>query len=421
MVPIIKTYEGADAMKRVVSLILCIVCVFGLAGCASKPKQTTSPEPTDKPNADKIETISDAMTGNAFDDKFLSYIAGHTDGNYMVSPLSFRYALGLLLAGAEGDTKTELLNALGVQSVDEWTAYCTVFNGFIEQFYESSDTDDSNALRVPNSVWKRDDISEDFKEVYRAYISKNYDAEYNSFNRDNAVGKINAWVSDKTEKMIERLLPDSYDTSRLAVVIMNALYFKDNWVRSFNEGATEDGDFTTKDGSTVIKSFMQQTESFDYYSDDKTQIVILPLKGGVNMAFVLGDTANLAEDISKCELHRVAVRIPKLDIETSFDNKELVNFLVENGVSKAFDMDNADFSAMIGHQIWVDDIVQKTRIKTDENGVEAAAVTAIMMKDACCLPDEEPAVFSADRPFSFYIYATCNDQTAMLFAGQVVE
>ena len=48
------------------------------------------------------------------------------------------------------------------------------------------------ALRVANSVWKRQDIKKDFKAAYREYISKNYGAEYNSFTRDNAVAKINS-------------------------------------------------------------------------------------------------------------------------------------------------------------------------------------------------------------------------------------
>lgn len=77
---------------------------------------------------------------------------------------------------------------------------------------------------------------------------------------------------------------------------------------------------------------------------------------------------------------------------------------------------------MIDHEIWVDDIIQKTKIKTDEEGVEAAAVTAIMTNDTAMMPTEdEPIEFVADRPFSFYIYTTCDDITSMLFAGMITE
>ena len=66
-------------------------------------------------------------------------------------------------------------------------------------------------------------------------------------------------------------------------------------------------------------------------------------------------------------------------------------------------------------------IIQKTRIKLDEEGVEAAAVTFIGMDEKGLAVPNEPKVFNADRPFSFYIYATCNDTTAMMFAGEIVE
>ena len=77
---------------------------------------------------------------------------------------------------------------------------------------------------------------------------------------------------------------------------------------------------------------------------------------------------------------------------------------------------------MIDHNIYVDDIIQKTKIKLDEDGVEAAAVTAIMEKvTAMPIEPEQPFVFTADKPFSFYIYTTCNDVTALMFSGEIVD
>ena len=430
-------------MKRVICLVLTFVFVLSLTACESKSSESAGLQTVSlgEVNCDDIENVSSNMNLTGFDESFLEFIASRKEGNYMVSPLSFRYALGLLLAGAEGKTKTEMMTALNVKSVDEWTAYCTKFNGFVKRFYGQLDSEISEynewtkdgdksqlsgapkrALRVANSIWKREDISKDFNAAYKEYISKNYAAEYSGFNRENAVKKINAWVNEKTEKLIPRLLSDNYDTDNLAVVLMNALYFKNNWVNPFEKFATKEDDFNTKSGKKVKKEFMEQTEKFAYYSDKKTQAVILPMYSGVNMAFVLGDTGNIGEKISKAKSEKVHVKIPKIDTETSFDKGELTEFLSKRGVSDAFNPQTADFSGMIDHEIWVDDIIQKTKIKTDEEGVEAAAVTAIMMKDAAMIPTEEkPVEFIADRPFSFYIYTTCDDVTALLFAGQVTE
>ena len=388
----------------------------------------------------KTETVTSNMDLSDFDERFLTYISGCTDGNYMASPLSFRYALGLLLAGATGDTKAELMNALGVSSEQEWIDFCLDFNGFAEHFAEDLERDIKGvqydieqgwldkdtempfrALRVANSVWKAERVKEEFTESYRDSVSSNYAAEYRSFTAENAVEKINEWADIKTEHMIQRLLPDDYDTDSLAVVLMNALYFKDAWQNEFYEYLTKEGDFHTDDGGTTRKEFMTNEDQYRYYEDEDTQLVILPMKGGVYMAFVLGSTDDISGKITNAASAIVNVTNPKIDLETEFSGGEFVDFLMEYGVELAFDPFNADFSSMIDHQVFVSDIIQKTRIKLDEEGVEAAAVTAIMMNDGAYFDPEQPKVFRADRPFTFYIYTTCNGTTAVMFAGEIVE
>ncbi len=395
----------------------------------------------EKMNTNKTESIDSTMSSDSFDEKLLDFLSGKAKGNYMASPLSFRYALGLLVAGANGETKTELLNAFGVSSEEEWIKYCLDFNGFVEYFAEdlnmeteeikrqieqgwvSPDTElPFRALRVANSVWKAESISADFTDAYKDSVEKNYAAEYRFFTPANAVAKINEWADIKTEHMINRLLPDDYPTDLLAVVLMNALYFKDSWVNSFEKGATKEDDFRTRDGGTVRKDFMTTEDHFQYYEDEATKLVILPMDGGVSMAFVIGSTDGLADKISAADYEKVIVTIPKIDLETDFSNGEFVDFLRSSGVNLAFDPENADFSAMIDYPVYVSDIIQKTRIKLDEEGVEAAAVTAIMVKATAVMePPKEPIVFTADEPFSFFIYTTCNDTTAMMFAGEIVE
>lgn len=230
---------------------------------------------------------------------------------------------------------------------------------------------------------------------------------------------MNEWADEKTKGMIPQLLPDDYDAADLAFILMNALYFKDSWIDPFERFATEEKDFHAADGSAVRKDFMTQTESCLYYDDGDTQLVILPMKDGIYMAFVLGDTDSLGEKTAQAAYRSVRVTIPKIDLETSFSSGEFCDFLKDGGVSLAFTAD-ADFSGMIDHQILIDDIIQKTKIKLDEDGVEAAAVTAIMMTEGAMLY-EDIAEFTADRPFSFYIYTTANDVTEMMFAGQIVK
>ncbi len=432
-------------MKRIISLLL-VLAIFVLfaVGCADMSQIPGKPASNvnwaEDLNKTEVSKVDSKLTDLGFDAKLLKFIADRTEGNYMVSPLSFRYALGLLIAGANGETKTELLNALGIESVDEWSEYCKIFNGFVDRFdkglaaeieeyremkekgwIDSNSPEPFRALRVANSIWKRNDIEADFEETYKEYIEKNYGAEYRDFTRSNAVKLINEWANTKTEGMIPKLLPEDYDTSNLAIVLMNALYFKDSWVNEFEKYNTAEDDFTTEKGLTVKKDFMYTADYFNYYQDEDTQLVILPMNGGVYMAVVLGDNSDIASKISAAKSEAVRLWLPKFEIESSFNNREFVDFLKENGVSLAFSSKDADFSSMINHNVYVDDIIQKTKIKIDETGVEAAAVTAIMMNDECAPMEPEYQVFKADRPFSFYIYTNCNDTAITLFAGEYVE
>ncbi len=417
--------KGTKRCKALALILTALLLMASFSACQLTPSvQPSDPSKIPGQWAENISTnpitrINSTMDVSSFDERFLAFISEHAEGNYMASPLSFRYALGLLLAGANGETKAELLKAFGVESEEEWNKYCLDFNGFSER-YASGLEQAVRALRVANSVWKADWVTEDFKDAYREAIEKYYAAEYRSFTPADAVAKINEWADIKTEHMIQKLLPDDYPTESLAVVLMNALYFKDNWAKEFPKWRTKENDFHTLAGGTTRKEFMTTEEHFSYYEDDETQLVILPMNGGVYMAFVLGSTDGLSEKISKAGGEQVLVTIPKIDLETDFSNGEFVDFLKANGVNLAF-TDAADFSNMIDHDLYVSDIIQKTRIKLDEKGVEAAAVTAIIVPESAMPPEEGPKTFVADRPFSFYIYTTANDTTAILFAGQIVE
>ncbi|MCR5153259.1 MAG: hypothetical protein K6B75_00275 [Lachnospiraceae bacterium] len=416
--------------KKMAKIVVATLVAALLTGCGSTTEITNDPVETEAElwaeniKSRKTESVSETLNIDSFDEKFLEFISENTEGNYMVSPLSFRYALGLLLAGAAGETKEELLKALDVKTEEEWHDYCLDFNGFTELYNdeaEKENTDRKGALKVANSVWKAAGINKNFEEGYRKTVEENYAAEYRSFTEENFVEKINEWADIKTEHLIPNLLPENYPTANLAVALVNALYFKDSWVNKFSDGSTREGVFYTENGTTSSKEFMSVRNAFSYYEDEKTQCVILPMNGGVSMAFVLGSTDGLADKIAKAETESVIVTIPKFELETEFSNKEFVSFLGKNGVRRAFNDAEADFSAMMDYDIYVSDIIQKTKIKLDEDGVEAAAATAVVMRTKSAPLETQPKEFTANKPFSFFIYTTCNDTTAIMFAGEIVK
>ena len=412
-------------LTRLLSLLLALCLMLPFAGCA-KPAVPEESGQTKPVSGENLE-LSSVISADDFDEAFFDYIARRSEKSFMISPLSFRYALGLLLAGAKGNTEAELQKALGIESTEDWTAVCDLFTAFITEYSRETETPEfigssslpARGLCVANSLWKNEDMDFDFVPAYLDYTTEHFSAEHMPFTEATVIPAVNKWVNEKTKGLIPTLLPDDYDPAGLVVILMNALYFKGSWNEPFVP--SDHKDFTACDGSTVEKEFIRRMGYYLYYADDETQLVIVPMTGGVYMTFVLGSTDQLAEKTAKATVTYVDITIPKMDLATSLLNGELEDFLYERGVRDAFSSADADFTGMVDDpdiSVYVSDILQKTRIKLDENGVEAAAVTAIMEKPTAVYESTpEPVIFMADRPFSFFIYTTAENTTAMMFAG----
>jgi serpin B len=111
---------------------------------------------------------------------------------------------------------------------------------------------------------------------------------------------------------------------------------------------------------------------------------------------------------------QVAVQLPKFKVE--FEEK-LNDMLMTFGMQSAF-TDKANFTKMSDkHSLYIDFVKQKCFIDVNEEGTEAAAVTAVTIKETSALIDK-PIEFKADRPF---IYAIEDKKTGMLLFMGIVE
>ena len=109
---------------------------------------------------------------------------------------------------------------------------------------------------------------------------------------------------------------------------------------------------------------------------------------------------------------RVNQYIPKFDISADAD---LINGLQELGVWDVFDMSKADFTPLTDQKAAIHQVKHAVRVAIDEEGVTAAAFTAMMMAGASRPPEEEMD-FILDRPFVFAITGT---DGVVLFMGVV--
>jgi serpin B len=79
----------------------------------------------------------------------------------------------------------------------------------------------------------------------------------------------------------------------------------------------------------------------------------------------------------------------------------------------------ADFSGMSAHSLFISKVIHQAFVDVHEKGTEAAAATAVILKEAMKPMPAEPVVFRADHPFLFFIR---DQQTwAILFMGRFAK
>ena len=352
------------------------------------------------------------------------------DKNYMFSPMSIKMALALAANGASGETQEEILNALGVASLEE-------FNGVSKDIIERYSRTDILNLNIANSIWmNKDKTSQSFSNAYKKIATEYYDAEVKTVKNSNAVKEINGWVSDKTNRKIPTIIQDAND---FWAMLINAIYFKGAWQDEFNVNATKPDQFNNADGTKITVDFMNMQKWFPYAETNSVQMIKLPYQNrvdkisddgeylgtdkyddlDVSMYLIMAENdINVEQELSAAindEMFKstyIKMSMPKFNIEYSTD---LNNILMNMGIITAFDEKNADFTKMFDKgNMWFTKTIHKTFINVDEKGTEAAAVTAIHMAGSAMPP--EPIEVKFNKPFYFAIRD--NTSGEILFMGR---
>lgn len=319
----------------------------------------------------------------------------YENSNIVLSPLSAFQALSLVSNGARGETQSNILRTLNYKNQIE----VNVDNQKIVEVAEKE-----KDLKIANAVLSTFSPNESFIQIankYKALSSKLVSAQ-----------QVNQWCAEKTENKITKII-DSIDD--IQMIVLNAIYFKSNWLKQFKKQNTEKYDFTNEDKTINKIDMMYQKESFPYTASDDYQAIELPYKDTKMSAVVILPSANidinsfidslddekLFDIIHSMRRETVRFRLPKFELDFS---TSLKNQLIEMGMREAFDPSKADFTAVTDHmKLYINDVIQKAYMKVDEEGTEAAAVTAIMVKLASARPPVEPIVMNVDRPFLFLI------------------
>jgi serine protease inhibitor len=343
------------------------------------------------------------------------------DESLILSPLSITYALGMMNNGATGATQQEINQMLGFGE-----AGADAINNFCHKLMTETGTlDELTRVHIANNIYMntlRGDVQ--MTELFEQKAHDYYDVtpEFRDFSQQETVDAINQWASDNTEGMIDKVISAEDMDPDFISYLLNAIYFKGEWTAKFDPEKTVKMPF---DGGKATADMMRQQGEFLYYDNDVYQSVILPYGNKAYQMTVylprqdksISDViANLKEQpptTSWYEVYDVNLGFPRFETKT---DQLLIPIMKSLGMENAFSglgflncCENLDGSE---HAVWIAMMKQVAKIKVNEEGTEAAAVTIIGYTDSAVMPTD----FIADRPFFYTI--TEQSTGVILFMGQ---
>lgn len=373
-------------------------------------------------SASSVSALAEAINGFGF--RLLAEVAQGEPANTLISPAGIGMALALACNGAAGETRRAMMRALGIDRLN----LKKVNQGCAGLLDALTTLDPQVEIRLASSLWVaagaqvRPAFLEISRDLYRAEV-------HNIPFDESAAETVNAWVEEKTQGRIRRLLGPGDLTPATLMALLNAIYFKGVWARAFESNLTREGVFTGADGAQYPAMLMRQSGRFAYFSDDRAQVVRLPYGAGragmiialprpeIDIAaFARGlDAAGWAQVTRPLLMREGSVVLPRFRMERALRLNDALSAL---GMGIAFG-DQADFSAMFAtDSAHISAVQHKAFVEVNEEGTEAAAATAVVMAKTLSLAPA-PFRFVADRPFCFAIE---DGETGMiLFLGVVTR
>ncbi len=344
--------------------------------------------------------------------------------NAVCAPLSAQIALTMIGMGAGGATRTQMEEVLGGQ-MEHLAATANTLSQLLvavgDEEREQGDEESPEPARASlvNGTWLQEgfEVQQSFLEDLATWFGSGvFEADFtDDAEREAAREEINGWVAGSTDDLIEELIPEDTLTAGTRLVLVNALHLQAAWQQPLT---VEGGRFTTADGEerscemlhgstgSWYEDEMCRATSLDTYGGDLALALVQPTGG---LAEVLstwaemsaGGGSGLAALLGALEASEVTTQlsVPAFGIDWEASLKDLLEGL---GMTDAFS-GAADFSGVTGTtDLVIDEVLQKAVITVDENGMEAAAATAVMVAETSVQVAEQELVL--DSPFLVLAY-----------------
>ena len=437
-------------MKRILAFLLAAVSVFSLTACAQPEAANAGkyqlaaaqyPQMAQYPDESKFTKLNGDFDSDGFSKVYDAWWAdrrkqqdqpeGYTDvldsylrtvipqlltdgtgENKSCSPINIYMALAMLAEATDGESRAQLLALLGSSDLDALrTEASAVWN--------ANYCDDGAATSIlASSLWLNDQISfqqETMDALARYYYASSYRGEMGSAAFDQA---LQDWIDQQTGGLLKEQASGLTMDKETILALATTIYFRAKWSGEFSENNTSPDTFHANNGD-VTCDFMHQSGTNTYYWSDRFSAVAKNLENSGAMWFLLPDEGVTPEELladeqtmdfllsggesAESKYLIVNLSVPKFDIASDMD---LTASLKKMGITDVFDPSISDFSPMTDDtEAYLSQAKHAARVAIDEEGVTAAAYTAMMMCGAGAPPDEE-VDFTLNRSFVFAITGT---------------
>ena len=342
----------------------------------------------------------------------------------VLSPVSIHEAMWLVRLGADGATAQELDRILLTSG--SATALRALYGELNDEVFQSGKT---VAVELGNSLWVNSSIR--LRAEYEQLVTSSMRATVRAvdFTQPTVKDEINSFVSRVTHGLIPRLLAQPPAPGTIATLV-NALYVKGGWGVPFKKELTRPEDFWLSKNLTVKRDMMHLSEAVSYLEVPGWQAATLNFgMGQLSFSVFLPRQKLSPQEIVSSMNHRLIAqafsesRYEELEIalpRMKLSSRPPLKTRLETRAPMAF-TSKADFSKLSESPLMISDVIHESVVTVDEQGVEAAAASAVMMVKSAAPGNEKPRVipFVVDHPFAFVI--SHRHSRAPLFIGVVAD
>lgn len=396
--------------RRFIFLLLLALFLFGF----SHPRPTTLNNVV--AGEDDLQSLRTSLA--LFSEELLPY----DDANPIISPLGLYINLSMMAETVSDDIKQDIFAFLGLESINDLRE----LNRVVITAY----TDNSLAkeFKLKNFLFRDTGVKNDnlYNEELIGEMKSNYSLEDVIINLlQEGPAKISKTIKDATNDFL--IVPEEEIANFLhqysVNVLMNIIYFNDEWSDKFTKSEVKDIDFAGQSGQNKkVKGLAGQRVGL-YYKDENCVIGTLSFNKGCKIYFILPDedktvgdviASGVIKDIAEYKLEfqtgDIDYKIPKFDITYQYD---MTDILKEKGLEPVFSP-QLDSPFYLGEIFQYEALYQSSRIVLDEAGVKAATATMSFGCGAKSAPPRIPVTVHLERPF---IYLIATPQNIILFSG----